>query len=537
MTKQINNHQTTLPIQQDTVGNVGDPHGNTGDSTADFGLSGAPSTCIVAVNSDSKTDDGRASHLSDENDPSVANSNGDAATAAAIALVSPRPPPPIDRRTFLDFEQQVKDLNKAVVSANKKLKLKQKKVNQLLKTVSQRNDDFTKMEVKLNARLASKDVQISNWKNRLERAKETKTAIREGCIAECTATIERQKAKATAAMEQLSVLRKQHKKANRNLEVLESQLESKMQRLAVLESANTKLSEDNHHLKTECRDLRKTVYELRKDLDKLKDELSNNQIQRDTLALERLKIEADIAKTNQQKRVLEEQAKQERQLVLADHVARLKDEAAAKRKRDKHQEAIDKQNENAKRLKRSVMMNVGGFHHSINHNNPANGRFLNARQLGSVDVDQYDASMSIMSGDDGYSMTPEAYQPVEAEEDRPMVQLTMTQCDRRSRLVPCPPPRPKKIPLPNPRDLPEGVQAIREPGSGIIYYRSVDEDLQIKRPSKNKLPSPLVRDAVQNVPMSQLSEMTETQRNEESQSDDEEGEYDQSSAKTPPSDK
>ena len=242
MTKQTNHNQTSNPIQQDTVGDVGDkPRDNTGSVVGDEGVSGAPSTCIVAVEAGSNTDD-----TSDplegvkgiKSDP--LDWNGD-----TLAVVSPRPQPPIKSPTYLDFEQQIKNLNKAVALSNRRLKQKEKKVDQLLKTVSNRDEQYTKLEVKLKSKLASKDVQIANWKNRLERAKESKAAIREAVLAECTAMIERQKAKAAAAIEQLGSLRKQCKKSNEHVENLEAQLDAKLQRLSTVESSNTRFVTSN----------------------------------------------------------------------------------------------------------------------------------------------------------------------------------------------------------------------------------------------------------------------------------------------------
>lgn len=130
-----------------------------------------------------------------------------------------------------------------------------------------------------------------------------------------------------------------------------------------------------------------------------------------------------------------------------------------------------------------------------------------------------------------------------AGDRQPLHQITLTQCEAEGRLVP--PPAPRREPWPMSKDLPQGVQARRDAASGKIIYLSTDEDtgevhvgfdledLQVKKAAKSNgssnlngsrsvsrrpLPSlPILPEAsafttpVRNVPLSQLSELTETQ--------------------------
>ena len=473
-----------------------DKSGDALDSTGEDSLSGAPSKRVVAAFGELEgSSDGEANK--ENKDP--------------VAVVSPRKSP-----TMAAFK-----------ALGKRFRTQGRKVKQLLDTISERDTEIANLRETVagkDEQLESKDTHIDRLKNTSEKIQMKKSAIQEATRASCTASIELYKAKWEAGKLQITDLKKAFKRANRMLDSHERQAIVTKNKVNEANDRNAKLTEENYSLKSDCRDLRKSVCLLKRQNQKLLDDNSDTNLQREQIALERERIKVELAKEARKRVVQEEEAKEARQINVENNKAKLKDQALRKRKADKLRDAAKKQEDNQRKLKaaRTMMMNVGdaasiaSYHHDMNRSNPDNGMFLNSRQLrqnvdAGMGVSEYDTSMSILAG-----------------ESRVPRQMTLTQCEREDRLAP--PPAPKKPPLPNPRDLPPGVRAQRDVVSGIIYYKSVDNDTgevyvdtDLDRLMSTKRSPPAnTRDSspIRNITMSQLSDLTQTEHANKNQSHD-----------------
>ena len=492
-----------------------------GGSIGDDGLSGASGKAVVEAG-------GGLEAVSESDGKVILDVNvaeSDKENEDPVAVVSP--PVAMKKTPSLSTFNRLKN----------QFKLQGRKLKQVLESVVERDAEIDKLKadlVKKNCLLASKDTNIENLKTRIESIQRRKSAIQESAVAGCTATIELYKAKFEAGKQTIADLRKSFKRANRMLDSHEKQALSMKNRLNESLAVNSQLTEQVHNLRSECRDLRKNVTSLKHQKEKLVQDNSERNLQREQVALERDRIKIAIAKEQKMRAVLKEEAAESRQVNVEKTKAQLKEEALRKRKADKERDAHLKQAENNRKLKaaRTMMMNCGGddgsvasYHYGMNRGNPDNGMFLNSRQLrqninAGMNISEYDASMSVLAGE---------------REPAPR-QLTLTQCAREGRLAP--PPAPKKPPLPNPKDLPPGVKAQRDTVSGIIYYKSIDNetgevyvDTELDRlMSTKRSPPPQTRDStrdsapIRNITMSQLSDLTQTPVNHSLESASTDGE-------------
>ena len=350
------------------VGDVLDSSGDVGDEKS---LSGAPSKSVVEAIGSLRT---------------VVESNKE--NEDPVAVVSPPGTKPVKKPLTPSMYNRLK---KSYDGLKNKFKLQGKKMAQVLKSLKERDDEIDKLKntiVRKDCTIASKETAINNLKNRIERLQERKTAIQDAALAGCTASIELYKAKFEAGKREIADFKKSMRRANRMLDSHEKQATAMKNRLNDSEARNSQLTEQVHTLKSDVRDLRKTVCSLKRQNEKLADNVSEKQLQREQVALERDRIKIKIAEELKMRAVLKEEAAESRQVNVEKTKAQLKDAAARKRKADKERDAHFKQAENNRKLKaaRTMMMNCGdassvaSYHYDMNRSNPDNGMFSNSRQ-------------------------------------------------------------------------------------------------------------------------------------------------------------
>ena len=218
----------------------------------------------------------------------------------------------------------------AFKSLGRRFKTQGRKVSQLLKTIKQRDTEIGELKgvvAKKDQELASKDVLVDRLKNRIEKIQMRKSAIQEATQAGCTASIELWKAKFEALKQQMADLKKGFKRANQMLDSHERQATTTKNKLNEAELRNAKLTEDNISLRTDCRDLRKSVCSLKRQNQKLLEDNSETNLQREQVALERERIKVEVMGEAKERVILEEEAKQSHQINVENNKAKLKDQA------------------------------------------------------------------------------------------------------------------------------------------------------------------------------------------------------------------
>ena len=379
------------PVGEDDI--VDDTHGIVGDK----GVSGAPSRRVVVSFGASFVEDGAQV---ESDGPKVVKGSDDGNDDDSDTVVQPPAPPPPPAPEPKCLKKMMAGIKRKYTLEVKKHQLTTKKCNQLLKTIELRDGLISKLE----SRLTQKETLIGSLKNKLTRNQESKQAIRDAIVAERTAKESRQEAKIAALRDTVAQTQKEARRLVKTVDSFDKELDLKNNRLNLRDNEITKLKEDVSHFKNEARSAKREVASLSRAVAKLKTDKSANMLERERISLAKKKYEAEIASTNQQKIVLEEKAKADRQLSVAAFNAKLKEEAAKKKKQDKRKEAYEKQQENAKRLKASMMVNLGdgvqyrnthtddgsiaSFHHQLNRNNPSNGQFMNNRQLQQVSTNR-----------------------------------------------------------------------------------------------------------------------------------------------------
>ena len=423
----------------------------------------------------------------------------------------------------------------------RKIKNKEDKITELLIDKAKADEKFDKYVTSTNKKLLDKDTtilaretRIANLGYQIERLQEKKEVVyakikAERVAIEGKATAERDVAKAQAKEIKYELNRVVSEK-----EALAKTLNDRLNEWHEVQAANTRLVEERNYYQKDNRKLNDKVSDLKKDNDALvkqvvalKDERLDKRIRNQELLLQKKNLDLQIEAEKAAKGVRAEEAKQQRQLAVDQHRFDLRDKQFSKRKRDKEDELIKKQEENNRKLKshmHGMMSNCDptGFaslHYNMNRNNPGHGQFMNSSQLqqsvASYTTD-YESNMSRIAGVPLYTNAhgPPSVVDVDGSvasgRSRQQRQQTLTQMAREDKLAP--PLRSKMDPLPAPFELPDGIFAFHDELTGKVLYKAYHRgdvlieqsiaELQLKRQARSE---------VVNHTLTQMSDLTQTQ--------------------------